>query len=103
MASKYRNAGQTCVCTNRFYVHAKVYDEFSQKLAKAVEQRLKVGEGFEDAVTTGPLIDKAAIDKVKEHVADAIAKGATILTGGQAHQRGGLSLSQPSSPMSQAT
>ena len=90
MASKYRNAGQTCVCTNRFYVHAKVYDEFSQKLAKAVEQRLKVGEGFEDAVTTGPLIDTAAIEKVQEHVADAIAKGATVLTGGRAHQKGGL-------------
>jgi len=89
MASKYRNAGQTCVCTNRFYVHAKVYDEFAQKLAAAVQDRLKVGEGFEDAVTTGPLIDNAAIQKVEEHVADAIAKGATVLTGGQSHERGG--------------
>lgn len=89
MASKYRNAGQTCVCTNRFYVHAKVYDEFAQKLAAAVEERLKVGEGFEDAVTTGPLIDNAAIQKVEEHVADAIAKGATVLTGGASHARGG--------------
>lgn len=89
MASKYRNAGQTCVCTNRFYIHAKVYDEFAQKLAAAVQDRLKVGEGFEDAVTTGPLIDNAAIQKVEEHVADALAKGATVLTGGQSHERGG--------------
>jgi len=89
MASKYRNAGQTCVCTNRFYVHAKVYDEFAQKLANAVKQRLKVGEGFEQAVTTGPLIDDAAIAKVQEHVSDALSKGAKVLTGGKAHERGG--------------
>lgn len=89
LASKYRNAGQTCVCTNRFYVHAKVYDSFSQKLAAAVEKRLLVGEGFENAVTTGPLIDAAAIAKVEEHVADAVSKGAKVLTGGKPHQRGG--------------
>jgi succinate-semialdehyde dehydrogenase / glutarate-semialdehyde dehydrogenase len=89
MASKYRNAGQTCVCTNRFYVHAKVYDAFAEKLARAVEQRLKVGEGFEDAITTGPLIDDAAIAKVQEHVQDAIAKGAKVITGGKRHARGG--------------
>lgn len=89
MASKYRNAGQTCVCTNRFYVHAKVYDAFTEKLAAAVKERLKVGEGFEDAVTTGPLIDDAAIQKVEEHLADAVAKGATVLTGGSRHERGG--------------
>jgi succinate-semialdehyde dehydrogenase/glutarate-semialdehyde dehydrogenase len=89
MASKYRNAGQTCVCTNRFYVHAKVYDAFTKKLADAVNQRLKVGEGFEDAVTTGPLIDDAAIKKVDEHVQDAISKGAVVLTGGKRHARGG--------------
>jgi len=89
LASKYRNAGQTCVCTNRFYVHANVYDAFAQKLADAVEQRLKVGEGFEDAVTTGPLIDDAAIAKVQEHVNDALSKGAKVLTGGKAHARGG--------------
>lgn len=89
MASKYRNAGQTCVCTNRFYVHAKVYDAFTEKLAKAVEQRLKVGEGFEDAVTTGPLIDDAAIRKVEEHLEDAVSKGAKVLTGGKRHDRGG--------------
>lgn len=81
LASKYRNAGQTCVCTNRFYVHAKVYDAFAEKLGAAVQQRLKVGEGFEDAITTGPLIDDAAIAKVEEHVKDAISKGAKVITG----------------------
>lgn len=89
MASKYRNAGQTCVCTNRFYVHASVYDTFTQKLAAAVEGRLKVGEGFEDAVTTGPLIDQDAIKKVQSHLADAVAKGARVVTGGQPDTRGG--------------
>jgi len=89
MASKYRNAGQTCVCTNRFYVHASVYDVFVQKLAQAVDSRLKVGEGFEDAVTTGPLIDNDAIKKVELHLADALAKGARIITGGKPDARGG--------------
>ena len=89
MISKYRNAGQTCVCTNRFYVHAKVYDSFVEKLAARVSRTLSVGEGFEDKVTTGPLIDDAAIAKVQEHVADAIAKGAKVVTGGAAHSRGG--------------
>lgn len=89
LASKYRNAGQTCVCTNRFYVHAKVYDAFAEKLGAAVQQRLKVGEGFEDAITTGPLIDDAAIAKVEEHVKDAISKGAKVITGGKRHARGG--------------
>jgi succinate-semialdehyde dehydrogenase/glutarate-semialdehyde dehydrogenase len=89
MASKYRNAGQTCVCTNRFYVHATVYESFVQKLSQAVESRLKVGEGFEDAVTTGPLIDNDAIKKVESHLADALAKGARIVTGGKPDARGG--------------
>jgi succinate-semialdehyde dehydrogenase/glutarate-semialdehyde dehydrogenase len=89
MASKYRNAGQTCVCTNRFYVHAKVYDEFAQKLAARVSGSLAVGEGFENNVTTGPLIDDAAVAKVEQHVQDAIAKGARVLTGGARHSRGG--------------
>ena len=89
VASKYRNAGQTCVCTNRFYVHASIYDAFAEKLAAAVQARLKVGEGFEDAVTTGPLIDDAAIAKVKEHVQDALSKGATAITGGEPHELGG--------------
>lgn len=89
MVSKYRNAGQTCVCTNRFYVHAKVYDSFAEKLAARVSGTLSVGEGFEDKVTTGPLIDDAAVAKVEEHVQDAVAKGAKILCGGGKHTRGG--------------
>ena len=89
MASKYRNAGQTCVCTNRFYVHTSIYDTFVQKLAQAVESRLKVGDGFEDAVTTGPLIDNDAIKKVEAHLADALSKGARIVTGGKPDSRGG--------------
>ncbi len=89
MVSKYRNAGQTCVCTNRFYVHAKVYDSFAEKLAARVSGSLSVGEGFEDKVTTGPLIDDAAVAKVEEHVQDAVAKGAKILCGGSKHARGG--------------
>jgi len=89
MISKYRNAGQTCVCTNRFYVHANVYDSFAEKLAARVSGSLSVGEGFEDKVTTGPLIDEAAVAKVDEHVQDAVAKGAKILCGGAKHPRGG--------------
>lgn len=89
MVSKYRNAGQTCVCTNRFYVHAKVYESFAEKLAARVSGTLSVGEGFEDKVTTGPLIDDAAVAKVEEHVQDAVAKGAKILCGGAKHARGG--------------
>ena len=89
MASKYRNAGQTCVCTNRFYVHAKIYDSFVEKLAARVSDTLTVGEGFEENVTTGPLIDDAAILKVEQHVKDALAKGAKVLTGGARHSRGG--------------
>ncbi len=88
MISKYRNAGQTCVCTNRFYVHASVYDEFVAKLSDKVG-KLQVGDGFADQVTQGPLIDDAAIAKVQEHVQDAIAKGAKVTVGGQAHALGG--------------
>ena len=89
MVSKYRNAGQTCVCANRLYVHASVYDAFVEKLAARVSSSLVVGEGFEDNVTTGPLIDDAAIAKVEQHVQDAVAKGARVLTGGARHARGG--------------
>src|SRR5690606_36113573 len=75
IASKYRNAGQTCVCTNRFYAHADVYDEFVRKLAaKAAE--IKVGNGFDNGVSQGPLIDDQAVAKVKQHIADAQSKGA---------------------------
>ena len=82
MTSKYRNAGQTCVCANRLYVQAGVYDAFVAKLAERV-QGLKVGNGFEPGVTQGPLIEPAALDKVQEHIADAVAKGGRIVTGGQ--------------------
>lgn len=82
MSSKYRNMGQTCVCTNRFYIHDSVYEEFSKKLVCAVE-KLKVGNGLEEGVTQGPLIDQAAVDKVKEHVADALEHGGRVLTGGK--------------------
>ena len=81
MASKYRNAGQTCVCANRIYVQDGVYDSFVAKFAAKVKL-LKVGNGFEEGVTTGPLIEDAAVDKVQRHVADAIAKGGKLLAGG---------------------
>jgi succinate-semialdehyde dehydrogenase/glutarate-semialdehyde dehydrogenase len=87
IASKYRNAGQTCVCTNRFYVQDSVYDAFSRKLVEAVG-RLRVGNGLEEGVTQGPLIDEAAVAKVREHIADAVAQGGRILTGGRPHALG---------------
>jgi succinate-semialdehyde dehydrogenase/glutarate-semialdehyde dehydrogenase len=87
IASKYRNSGQTCVCTNRFYVHDKVYDAFAEKLRVAVEQ-LKVGLGTEDGVTQGPLINEAAVLKVESHIEDALAQGARIVTGGRRHALG---------------
>jgi succinate-semialdehyde dehydrogenase/glutarate-semialdehyde dehydrogenase len=87
IASKFRNTGQTCVCTNRFLVQEEVYDAFLEKMQTAVKA-LNVGEGTQDGVTQGPLIDQAAADKVAEHVADATAKGARILTGGTPHALG---------------
>jgi succinate-semialdehyde dehydrogenase / glutarate-semialdehyde dehydrogenase len=83
MASKYRNAGQTCVCANRLLVQDGVYDRFAEKLSEAV-RKLKVGDGFEAGVTTGPLINRAAVAKVEEHVKDAVAKGARVVLGGKA-------------------
>jgi len=83
IASKYRNAGQTCVCANRFYVQAGVYDTFVAKFTAKVKA-MKVGNGFEDGVAQGPLIEDAAIAKVKRHVADALAKGGKVETGGNA-------------------
>jgi len=88
LASKYRNAGQTCVCANRLYVQAGVYDAFAGKLAAAVRQ-LKVGNGTEAGVEQGPLIDAAAVAKVREHIDDAVALGAQVLAGGQPHALGG--------------
>jgi succinate-semialdehyde dehydrogenase / glutarate-semialdehyde dehydrogenase len=81
-ASKYRNAGQTCVCSNRFYVQAGVYDEFVTKFAAKVKTA-KVGNGFDDGVNQGPLIEEAALQKVERHVKDAVAKGARLLVGGK--------------------
>jgi succinate-semialdehyde dehydrogenase/glutarate-semialdehyde dehydrogenase len=88
MISKYRNAGQTCVCANRLYVQAGVYDAFAEKLTAAVE-KLKVGSGLESESTTGPLISDAAVAKVQSHLQDALDKGAKILTGGKPHSLGG--------------
>ena len=82
MASKFRNSGQTCVCANRFYVHKKVQDAFVEKFAKALEI-IKVGNGMQAGITQGPLIETAALEKVKKHVADALSKGATLVTGGK--------------------
>ncbi len=89
LLSKYRNAGQTCVCANRIFVQEGVYEQFAAKLADKVKL-FKVGSGIDAGVNIGPLIEPAAIEKVKEHVADALAKGAKLLTGGHAHALGGL-------------
>ncbi|MEM5504590.1 NADP-dependent succinate-semialdehyde dehydrogenase [Shewanella frigidimarina] len=89
MIAKYRNAGQTCVCANRIYVQAGVYEQFTQKFAAAVA-KLNVGNGVDDGVTTGPLINADAVTKVQRHLADAVAKGASIVTGGKAHSLGGF-------------
>ena len=87
IASKYRNAGQTCVCANRLLVQESVYDEFAKKLAARVSQ-LMVGDGREAGVTLGPLIDRKAVAKAQEHVDDAVAKGARLVLGGRPHARG---------------
>ena len=88
VASKYRNSGQTCVCTNRFLVQDGVYDAFATKLATAVKS-LKPARGFEPGATQGPLIDQIAVEKVEEHIRDATSKGATVLVGGHRHALGG--------------
>jgi len=87
IASKYRNAGQTCVCANRIYVQDGVYDSFASKLVEAV-RKLKVGNGADDGVTQGPLIEEKAVVKVEEHIADALGKGAQLLLGGKRHELG---------------
>ena len=87
--SKFRNNGQTCVCANRILVQDKVYDAFAAKLAAKVKT-LKVGNGMDEGVTTGPLIDAKAVAKVQEHISDAVAKGARVLAGGKPHALGGL-------------
>jgi succinate-semialdehyde dehydrogenase / glutarate-semialdehyde dehydrogenase len=88
MASKFRNTGQTCVCANRLLVQEGVYDEFSTKLAAAVE-KMRIGNGLLGETEQGPLIDMAAVEKVEEHIQDAVSKGAKILSGGSRHELGG--------------
>ncbi|RQS26845.1 MULTISPECIES: NADP-dependent succinate-semialdehyde dehydrogenase [unclassified Burkholderia] len=88
IASKYRNAGQTCVCANRLLVQDGVYDAFVEKLSMAV-QSMRVGDGFEEGVAIGPLIDEHAVAKVVEHVDDAVSKGARVVIGGKPHRKGG--------------
>ncbi|EBI5033549.1 NADP-dependent succinate-semialdehyde dehydrogenase [Salmonella enterica] len=88
MASKFRNAGQTCVCANRLYIQDGIYDRFAEKLHQAVSS-LHSGDGLQPDVTTGPLIDEKAVAKVQEHIADALEKGARVITGGKAHELGG--------------
>lgn len=88
MASKFRNSGQTCVCANRIYVQSGIYQKLCEALVKAVEA-LKVGNGLDDGVTQGPLINAKAIEKVELHINDALTKGATLLTGGHKHSLGG--------------
>ncbi len=88
LIAKFRNNGQTCVCANRIYVQDKVYDAFAEKLARTVGG-LKTGNGFDEGVILGPLIDEAALKKVEEHVNDAVSKGATVIQGGKPHALGG--------------
>ena len=88
MQSKFRNTGQTCVCANRIFVHDKIYNEFLEKFSSAVSN-IKVGDGLEDGVTSGPMIDEYSLKKVKEHVADAVNTGAKIAVGGDIHKLGG--------------
>jgi succinate-semialdehyde dehydrogenase/glutarate-semialdehyde dehydrogenase len=87
IASKYRNAGQTCVCANRLYIQSGVYDAFAKKLAAAVG-KLQVGNGVDAGVTTGPMIEEKAVQKVEEHIADATSKGASVILGGKRHTLG---------------
>ena len=88
MICKYRNNGQTCVCANRIYVQSGIYDAFAEKLAAAAD-KLTIGDGFDSSVTTGPLINRDAVLKVEEHIADAKTKGAEVVTGGNRHALGG--------------
>src|SRR5690606_11299982 len=88
IVAKYRNSGQTCVCTNRFFVQDRIYDRFVEKLTEATG-KLKVGSGLEDGTQQGPLIDEKAVEKVEELIADATSKGGRVVTGGKRHALGG--------------
>lgn len=87
LAAKFRNAGQTCVCANRFYIQADIYDAFANKLQRAMRQ-LRVGNGLDEGTTLGPLINSAAVDKVQAHIDDAVKRGARLLSGGRPHALG---------------
>ena len=87
MQSKYRNAGQTCVCANRIFAQESVYDQFTEKLAEATAA-LKVGDGLAEGISTGPLIDLKAVEKVESHIQDAVSKGARVVVGGNRHSNG---------------
>ena len=89
LAAKFRNAGQTCVCANRIYVQAGLHDRFVEKLADAMQQ-LRVGNGLDEGVTIGPLIDDSAVTRVRQHIDDAVARGGRLVTGGRPHALGGL-------------
>ncbi|EHB09594.1 Succinate-semialdehyde dehydrogenase, mitochondrial, partial [Heterocephalus glaber] len=88
MASKFRNAGQTCVCANRFLVQKGIHDSFVKKFAEAIQKSLRIGSGFEEGTTQGPLINEKAVEKVEKQVSDAVSKGATVVTGGKRHPYG---------------
>nr|XP_033790393.1 succinate-semialdehyde dehydrogenase, mitochondrial [Geotrypetes seraphini] len=88
LASKYRNSGQTCVCTNRFLVQKGIHDTFVKKFAEVIQRELRVGSGFQEGTTQGPLINEKAVEKVESHVSDAVSKGAHIVTGGKRHSFG---------------
>jgi succinate-semialdehyde dehydrogenase/glutarate-semialdehyde dehydrogenase len=88
LISKYRNTGQTCVCTNRFLIQHKIYDDFTSKLAEEVK-RLRIGDGLKRETDQGPLIDMAAVEKVEEHIANSLAMGARLICGGKRHALGG--------------
>ena len=88
LQSKFRNSGQTCICTNRLFVHEKVYDSFLEKFTNEVK-KIKVGNGLNDGIISGPLIDKSSLDKVIDHVQDAVNTGAKIAVGGEVHSLGG--------------
>lgn len=94
LASKFRNTGQTCICANRIYVQSGIYDEFVEKYAKAVEN-LKVGDGLDDSVDVGPLINEAGLEKVLHHIEDAVKQGATVVAGGERIEKSGGYFCQP--------
>ncbi|XP_061449454.1 succinate-semialdehyde dehydrogenase, mitochondrial isoform X2 [Rhineura floridana] len=88
LASKYRNSGQTCVCTNRFLVQRGIHDAFVEKFARAIKTELHIGNGFDEGTTQGPLINEKAVEKVERHIDDAVSQGASIVTGGKRHSYG---------------